>query len=403
MKNDFKSSLQQREFEALKDRHRVILRWATGCGKSKMTIDLVNNASKACKAPHAAFIVAERSHIKNWKDEFLKWGLDASIDIDIMCYASLHKCKNKHYDILILDEAHHSFTEKRLEILDSISADYIYALSATLSEKRVIELNSIFGRFITSTVSLKEAIKKDILPEPKVYVYSMELDNTTPDQTIKIGNLKNAPIVEWKDRNKYIFSKKPCTIKCTQKQKYDYLTQTMEYYKLRYERSQNQMFRNIWVNTGSVRKRFLGELKTAYTKQLISSFDDSKRFICFCASVNQAIELDENHAIHSKRTSKGNQMLINAFNDKSINRLYAVGMATEGLNLADIQAGIIVQLDGKERLFIQKFGRSLRAEDPIAYIFYFKNTQDEVYLKNALENIEEKFIKRININPTLKQ
>jgi superfamily II DNA or RNA helicase len=70
-------------------------------------------------------------------------------------------------------------------------------------------------------------------------------------------------------------------------------------------------------------------------------------------------------------------------------------MATEGMNLTDIQVGIIVQLDGNERQFVQKFGRSLRAEDPVTYIFYYKDTQDETYLKNALENIDEKFIKYI--------
>ena len=87
-----------------------------------------------------------------------------------------------------------------------------------------------------------------------------------------------------------------------------------------------------------------------------------------------------------------NQAIIDSFNEKKIQRLYAVGMATEGLNLKDIEVGVIVQLDGKERLFVQKFGRSLRAEDPVAYIFYYKDTQDEIYLKNALENIDNKFI-----------
>jgi superfamily II DNA or RNA helicase len=73
-------------------------------------------------------------------------------------------------------------------------------------------------------------------------------------------------------------------------------------------------------------------------------------------------------------------------------------MITEGMNLTDIQTGIIVQLDGKERLFVQKFGRSLRAEDPVTFIFYFKDTQDEVYLKTALENVDAKYIQHIDIN-----
>ena len=60
---------------------------------------------------------------------------------------------------------------------------------------------------------------------------------------------------------------------------------------------------------------------------------------------------------------------------KNINNIFAVGMLQEGQNLVNIEAGIIIQLDGKERSFIQKFGRSLRAEDPVQYIFYYKNTK----------------------------
>ena len=70
-------------------------------------------------------------------------------------------------------------------------------------------------------------------------------------------------------------------------------------------------------------------------------------------------------------------------------------------NLTDIQVGIIVQLDGTERPFIQKFGRSLRAEDPHQYIFYYKNTRDEEYLENILYGIDETFIDTVDIN-TLK-
>jgi superfamily II DNA or RNA helicase len=104
-----------------------------------------------------------------------------------------------------------------------------------------------------------------------------------------------------------------------------------------------------------------------------------------------------NNAISSKKGDRKNQYIINSFNSKRINNIYAVGMITEGMNLTDIQVGIITQLDGKERLFIQKFGRAMRAEDPVAFIFYYKNTQDENYLKKALENIDPKFVKYTDV------
>jgi superfamily II DNA or RNA helicase len=304
---------------------------------------------------------------------------------------------------VVLDEAHHVFTEKRMAALEALKErltynPHIYLLSATLPSGKQDMIEELFGKFTVSSITLKSAIENNILPDPKVYVIGMELDNTKSVQEIKIGNNPNAPIIKWEDRAKYIYRNIPCIIQCTEYQKYNYLTSTMEYWKQRYELSHSEFQRTKWVNTGSVRKRFLGELKTKTVRELIDRLPKKNRFVCFCASVAQANSLDYVNTISSKRPAKSNQVIIDKFNDKKIDHLYAVGMITEGMNLTDIQTGIIVQLDGKERLFIQKFGRSLRAEDPVTFIFYYKNTQDEVYLKNALENIDTKYVQHIDIN-----
>lgn len=39
--------------------------------------------------------------------------------------------------------------------------------------------------------------------------------------------------------------------------------------------------------------------------------------------------------------------------------------------------------------------RVLRSENPIQFIFYYKNTRDEEYLNNILENINEEYIQII--------
>jgi superfamily II DNA or RNA helicase len=275
---------------------------------------------------------------------------------------------------------------------------YIYLLSATLSSGKQDMIEDIFGKFKTSTVTLKDAIEEDILPDPKVYVIGMELDNVKKHQEIKIGNDPKAPVVKWEDRAKYIYKNTPCIIQCTEFQKNLFLTQSVDYWNERYHRSHSEFQRVKAANYGSQRKRFLGELKTGVIRKLIERLPKNNRFVCFCASVEQANNLDYVNTISSKRPAKSNQLIIDKFNNKEINHIYAVGMITEGMNLTDIQTGIIVQLDGKERLFIQKFGRSLRAEDPVTFIFYYKNTQDEKYLKGALESIDSKYVQHITIN-----
>ena len=405
MNNDFKQKLQEKEFESLKDEHRVILKWATGCGKSKMTIDLINHVASSNPPVRILFVVAERAHIQNWQDEFDKWKLDTSkISTWVCCYASLKKYVNYGlWNVVVFDEGHHCFTEKRMAALEELKKNlmpdaYIYLLSATLSSGKQDMIEDIFGKFKTSTVTLKDAIERDILPDPKVYVVEMRLDNTKKHQEIQIGNDPKAPVVKWEERDKYIYKNTPCIIQCTEYQKNLFLTQRIEYWNDRYHRSNIEFQRIKAANYGSQRKRFLGELKTSVIRSLIERLPKKNRFVCFCASVAQANALDYVNTISSKRPAKSNQLIIDKFNAKKINHIYAVGMITEGMNLTDIQTGIIVQLDGKERLFLQKFGRVCRAEDPVTFIFYYKDTQDEKYLKEALENIDSKFIQHITID-----
>lgn len=410
MNNDFKQKLQEREFLSLKDSKRVLLKWATGCGKSKMTIDLINHYVQPLisgKMIHRVlFVVAERAHKKNWEEEFRKWHFrDVNVRVTVCCYASLRLFRREYFDIIVLDEGHHACAPKAYEYLTEMTQLHnayisrVYVLSATLSSGKQDMLEEIFGKFTVSTVTLKDAIKNDILPDPKVYVVGMELDNVKRHQEIRIGNNPEAPVVRWEDRMKYIYKQTPCIIQCTQQQKYTHITNDMEYWKERYERSHSDFMHSRWVNLGSQRKRFLGELKTGAVYKLICRLTSlRKRFVCFCASVNQADTFSMIGTISSKKSSKYNQKIIDGFNDKKLNQIYAVGMITEGMNLKDIQMGIIVQLDGKERLFVQKFGRSLRAEDPVTFIFYYKNTQDENYLKTALENIDPKYVQHIDIN-----
>lgn len=73
-------------------------------------------------------------------------------------------------------------------------------------------------------------------------------------------------------------------------------------------------------------------------------------------------------------------------------------MLVEGQNLNNIEAGVIVQLDGEERVFLQKFGRVMRADSPVQYIFYYKGTRDEEYLNKAIEEIDKKYIKVYETN-----
>lgn len=380
----------------------VALLWATGVGKSAAAIKMANKYIGKTKNKNVLLVVAEVAHKENWQKEFEKWGM-INATLTIECYASLHKYRNTNWDLIIFDEAHHLGSDLRLEVLSSMRSGKNILLSATLDRGLLNELENILGYIAPHKISLQDAIDFNILPGPHIHLIPLTLDNVKTDQWIveEWGDeSKRIPIyTDLRDKWKYLRNKKQypnikLCMRCTALQKYNYLTEQTEYWKKKYMSCRQEYMKNKWMQIGIQRKRFLGEVKTHIVKRLIEKLKD-KRYICFCASVAQAEYLGKENAIHSK--VKKAQSIIDSFNEKKIDNLYAVGMLQEGQNLVDIEAGIIIQLDGSERPFIQKFGRSLRASDPHQYIFYYKNTRDEEYLNNILEDFNSDYINVLDV------
>lgn len=401
-----REELQIQTLSLIKQSNRVALQWCTGLGKSKMAIDmanyLVNKEFEECgKSLNVLLVVAETAHKSNWKMEFEKWGLKTD-NIVMECYASLKKYRNSYWDLVIFDEAHHLGSALRMDVLTELHAQNIILLSATLSDQVMQAVTEVFGEFVTSKVTLKEAIEWGILPQPKVYLIPLTLDSTYPNCTIIEEWGKKEKRVTYKCkfherweylRNKNKYPNVTLEIACTQQQKYDYLSDQFEYWRSQFFRTRQEFIKNKWLQVGSKRKRFLGESKTDAIRLLLHKIQD-KRFICFCTSIEQAELLGGKNAIHSKKDNSFN--IIDDFNTKKIDNLFAVGMLQEGQNLTDIEAGVIVQLDGQERAFVQKFGRSLRATDPVQFIFYYKDTRDTEYLENVLEGIDSEYITEVD-------
>lgn len=381
----------------------VALLWATGVGKSSAAIKMANKYLEKIHCGKVLLVVAETPHKDNWMQEFEKWGvIQASLTVE--CYASLHKYRNTTWDLIIYDEAHHLGSELRLDILSTIKSKKNILLSATIERGLLNILENYMGYIAFSRVTLQDAIDFKILPGPHIHLIPLSLDNLKDDQWIveEWGDeSKRVPIyTTLKDKWHYIKNKKKyphikLCMRCTALQKYNYLTEQTEYWKKKYMSCRQEYMKNKWMQIGIQRKRFLGEVKTHIVKRLIEKLKD-KRYICFCASVAQAEYLGKENAIHSK--VKKAQSIIDSFNEKKIDNLYAVGMLQEGQNLTDIEAGIIVQLDGSERPMIQKLGRALRAEDPHQYIFYYRNTRDQEYLDNILEDFNSDYINTLDIN-----
>ena len=379
------------------DSQNIALMAGTGVGKSKLALDIIRKID--FKDSKTLILIAERAHKKNWEEEIEKWYPEHIGSIEFFCYASMHKLKNE-YDFIIFDEAHHLNTSIRMEYFGTLTPKLRIFLSATLSYNLLSKLEYCIKSTITKiNYSLQDAIDSGIIQKPEIRLIPLELDNKTANEEIveAWGNKKLRKRIDCDYSQAFRFTSKlfkkanPCVevhIRCTQLQYYEYLTKKMNYYKKVFETYGMEIMKNQWLQYGSRRKRFLGELKTKEAEKLVNYVAD-KRFICFCTSIEQANELGGKYAIHSKSDLKA----LESFNNFKSNKLFAVNMLQEGMNLNGIEVGIIIQLDGKKLRFIQRTGRVLRSDFPVQYILYFKNTRDEEYLVNALEGINEEYVK----------
>ena len=398
-----REDLKKDAVNLIQKNHRVVLAWGTSVGKSSAAIAMANSFNNN-KHFRLLVIVAEIAHKKNWTEEFKKWKLK-ECDCVMECYQSLHKYIDTSWDFIIYDEAHHLKSEKRLEYIQSITAPNIVLLSATLPYTILQNIEHIYGRFVVSRVTLKESIDSNILGEPKVKILRLKLDNITPccEITEKWGKGRTKPIeltCTYAQSFTYRKQKKQIPdgvlhIKCTQQQKYDYISNKFEYWKDRYLSYHEEFAKNLWMMAGSERKRFLGECKTKYLCLLLPKLEGT-RYICFCTDIFQASLIGRDNAVHSKKPNA--QRIIQEFNAGLRDKLFAVGMLQEGMNLKNIEAGVITQLDACERGFVQKFGRAMRAKNPVIYVFYFKDTRDEGFLENVLNGIDAKYIEYEDCN-----
>lgn len=382
---------------------RVALQWPTGLGKSRATVLMLNHLECITRQKLSVLLlVAESIHKDNWEKEFTKWKLSEYIDITIECYASMKNYSNTEWDVCVFDEAHHLRSDIRMDVLSSITMKKAILLSATLPESLKLSLEEIVGKITISHISLKEAMDWGILPEPRVYLIPMTLDNSEPLYEVieERGKSSLRRTVRcsyeerWRYRNKNTYPHIKLIMKCTARQKYNWIDDKYTYWKKLYMQTRQEYAHRQWMQMGLVRKKFLGEMKTAAAHSLLESLHN-RRYICFCASIEQAEMLGGlcsswNNVVHSK--VKNPQQVIDKFNEGEIDNLFAVNMLQEGQNLNNIEVGVIIQLDGQERAFIQKFGRVLRADSPIQYVFYYSNTRDEEYLKSVLKNVDSEYI-----------
>lgn len=382
-KEEKRRELQSDAFHQLLEHNRVICNWATGVGKSRVAINFIDYMEMVENKRKVLLLVGETAHKKNWKTEFeetvgLQRAEELLSNIRMECYNSLGKCTETIWDLVVADEGHHLRSENRTGLLKELKTDRILILSATLSERGDGEallrtLQEEYGDFVTLQYDTQDAIDDGVLPTPTINVIPLELWDKAEERYDNI--------TEYLERKKR-----------------EYLAAVHDNGFFAKSEEELEAMKARMLHAGGMRKQYLGHLKTRMAKKILQGFESKGlRYICFCANIDQVKELGGQNVINSKQTPKTNKQVIERFNAQEIDSLFAVGMLQEGVSLKNIQAGLIVQLDGKARPFIQRFGRVLRSSEPILDIIYVPDSRDEDYLYNALKDVKQEYVHGWNI------
>lgn len=369
----------------------ILCELPTSFGKSKIGIDLALRDN-----PNGILIVVPRLVlINNWKEEFIKWGLKSWLDkVSFSTYVGLNKHVEEDWDCVIFDEVQH-MSERCREFVSTMTIYHSIMLSATVTRDMKWELSQLFPDFQCYTVKMKEAIDNEILPDPKVFLIPLELDNTHTGYTI-IEHPKATTIKTclYKDRWSYLRNKSlQVHIKCTEYQYVRELDNKIEFWKKQYMRTRNEGVKTKWLFLAGQRLKFLSQIKNPIILSLLDQLK-SERVLTFCSSVEQTEVLGEN-CINSK--NKDSSLILERFNSKKLNHITACNMLNEGMNLVDCRIGLYANLNSSDIIIKQRLGRILRHKNPIIIIPYFIDTREQELVEKMLEDYNPDLVVKTNL------
>lgn len=368
----------------------ILVQFPTGCRKTRIALDRMGVWIYPNIGTKILIVVPRIVLIQNWIDEFKKWGYENYLNFtEFVTYASLHK-KVGDYNLIIFDEVHH-LSERCREVLNYFYPKNTIMLSATVSRDMKRELYNIFPDMRIYSLSIKEAINNDMLPDPKVILIPLKLDDKTKNCQIIKNKEKTFQItIPYSERKKYFNEKRfKIIIECTQKEFYNDISNLIEYYKKKM--FFNERLKNMYLRKCGERLKWLSDQKTSIIKEILVKLNN-ERTLTFCNSILQTELLGE-YCINSK--NKESKEYLKMFNEGKINHITACNILDEGVNLSNCKVGIYASLNNSERIIIQRLGRLLRHQKPVLIIPYFEGTRDEEIINKMLLNYNDDLITKV--------
>lgn len=354
-----KDLVQKEGLDAVRPLRKAGVGISVGVGKTLLGLKhMRENYRPGCKF----LVVAPKiSILGEWRNQAIEHGMADLLPFITTCtYLSLNK-QSMDYDVVYLDECHslkysHDFWLSHFpgKILGLTGTPPRFEYSE--KGKMVAKHCPIVYKYITD-----DAVEDKLLNDYKIVVHTMEL-----------SKVKNLPM---------------------HKNGKTWFTSEYESYKYWNERLDNAATSKELQIMRVLRMKALQGFKTKeiYTRKLMAV--DGEKTIIFANTQDQAERLCP-HSYHSDNPNSDQNL--EDFKKGIINRLSCVLQLNEGVNIPNLKVGIILHAYGNERKASQRIGRLMRLnpkDTAIIHILCYKDTVDEQWVKQALEDYDPSKIK----------
>jgi len=345
----------------------------TGFGKSRCGVMAANHVLNNLNGDKVLVLVPTIQLQDQFTEEFSKWECEDCLDrIEVMCYQSAWKLRDKQYDLVICDEIHLGLSEKYRQFFKYNIYDRILCMTATLPEepRYKIELHKIAP--VVYEISLDECVAQGLVAPYEINCIPIEL---TPEERLSYQKI-NREFVEHKmalEPDAFNFAKTALT---SPNVSYELKKHAAGFYKTIRERksivdkahNKIEMFKDLVYNNLD---------KKIITFGGLNEFTDT-----LAASVSPLAEV-----YHSKIPKKKRLNALKRFKNDEVNVLCSTKALNQGFDIPNASLGIVCGLTSKALSMIQRVGRLIRWEEGKigkVYVLYVVDSQEEKWLKNAV-------------------
>lgn len=331
---------------------------ATGFGKTRVALQIIKWLQSLHPEITIIVVVPTTGLQEQWVEELDNFGCSRE---HVEVYVINSVIKNTHTcNLLILDECHRYASADFKKVFDMVTYNMILCLTATF--ERLDGKEKLIAKYapVVDKVSIQECLVNKWVSNYKEYVVVIEPDDLDEYDKLTAEFMTHFEFFDydfgtamsmvgkngWK--NRYNYAKEICQNSAQLKDTFK--TVTIHAMGL--------------MRAMQARKKYISSHpeKLRVAEEIIAHRPNSK-IITFCATVAMAEQIQEGYVYTGKDSKKGNRVTLNEFSKMKSGVLNTVKKANEGINLPDLDVGIMLGVDSSKIKHAQTRGRVVRYQE----------------------------------------